>query len=289
MMPEAVIERGIVMRFGINLPAFEQFSDARVVAELAHEAEDAGWDGFFLWDHLQYHRGQLVADPWMALTAIAMRTERIRFGPMVTPLPRRRPWVLARQTATLDRLSGGRLILGVGLGGDWNREYSAFGEPADDKTHAAMLDEGLEVLTGLWSGEPFSHEGAHYTVHDAQFLPTPAQAPRIPIWVAGIWPHKAPLRRAARWDGVFPIAEGGGVTPEQIAEIVAYVRQYRTSDAPFDVVAVGYVGNLEPAAATERLHQYAEAGLTWWQEGFFWHDSMESVRERIRQGPPALG
>lgn len=276
------------MRFGINLPAFEHFSDARVVAELAHEAEDAGWDGFFIWDHLQYQPGQLVADPWVVLTAIAMRTERIRFGPMVTPLARRRPWVLARQTATLDRLSGGRLILGVGLGGDWNHEYSAFGEPADDKTHAAMLDEGLEVLMGLWSGEPISHDGTHYTVHDAQFLPPPAQSPRIPIWVANVWPHKASLRRAARWDGVYPIADEQGITPEQIAEIVTYTRQHRTGDAPFDVVGVGFVGDMEPAAASARLRQFAEAGLTWWQEGFMWGDTVEMVRERIRQGPPKV-
>lgn len=275
------------MHFGINLPAFDQFSDARLVAELAHEAEEAGWDGFFIWDHLQYHPGQLVADPWVALTAIAMRTERLRLGPMVTPLPRRRPWVLARETVTLDRLSNGRLILGVGLGGDWNGEYSAFGEPADDKTHAAMLDEGLEVLAGLWSGEPTTSEGTHYTVKNAQFLPTPQQSPRIPIWVAGMLPNKAPMRRAARWDGYFPIAQGD-ITPEQIAEAASTIRQYRTSDAPFDVVAVGNLGAMEPAAARDRLHQFAEAGLTWWQEGFTWRDSVKQVRERIRQGPPSL-
>src|SRR5579884_3931949 len=146
------------MRYALNLPAFGEFADVRVLAALAREAEDAGWDGFFIWDHIQSERGRSVADPWVALAAIAVKTERIRIGALVTPLPRRRPWKFARETATLDHLSGGRLIVGVGIGGEWYREYSAFGEPVDDKTHAAQLDEGLDVLVGLWSGEPFSYE-----------------------------------------------------------------------------------------------------------------------------------
>jgi alkanesulfonate monooxygenase SsuD/methylene tetrahydromethanopterin reductase-like flavin-dependent oxidoreductase (luciferase family) len=277
------------MRFGINLPAFGAFSDARAVAELALQAEEAGWDGFFLWDHIQSEPGLPVADPWVALTAIALRTERIRFGPLVTPLPRRRPWKLARETATLDQLSNGRLVLGVGIGSErWFKEFSTFGESEDDKIHAAMLDEGLEVLTGLWSGQPFSHEGSHYTVRNAQFLPTPAQSPRIPIWVSGIWPNKAPFRRAARWDGVFPIAEGPRIQPEQVAEMMVYLRQQHTSDAPFDVVAGGYVGDMEPAAAADLLKRYDEAGLTWWLEGFRWNDTLEMASERIKQRPPTV-
>ena len=193
------------MRFAINLPAFHELSDVRALADLAHEAEDAGWDGFFLWDHMQTRPNGPVADPWIALTAIAMKTERIRIGALVTPLPRRRPWKFARETATLDQLSGGRLIVGVGIGGDFWGEYSSFDELPDDKTHAAMLDEALEVVIGLWSGQRFRYEGTHYTIRDVQFLPTPAQSPRIPIWVAGVLPHKAPLRRASRWDGYYPI------------------------------------------------------------------------------------
>lgn len=277
------------MRFGLDLPPFGPLSDARTLAELAREAEDAGWDGFFIWDHMLHEADLPIADPWIALTAIAMSTERIRFGPLVTPLPRRRPWKVAREAATLDRLSNGRLILGVGIGSNrWGREFSTFGESPDDKTHAAMLDEGLDILTGLWSGEPYAYEGQHYSIAEARFQPTPVQSPRIPIWVACMWPNKAPLRRAARWDGVYPIIDGSDFTPDQIREMLAYIRQYRTSDAPFDVTIAGYTGNKDPATVSALLQGYAEAGVTWWQEGFWWTDTPDLVRERIRQGPPKL-
>ncbi|MGH2517712.1 MAG: LLM class flavin-dependent oxidoreductase [Ktedonobacterales bacterium] len=290
------------MRFAINLPQFNAFADPRALADLAREAEDAGWDGFFLWDHMLSVPGIPILDPWVALAAIAMSTERIRIGPIVTPLPRRRPWKVAREAATLDQLSHGRLTLGVGLGWDEWREYSAFGESPNDKTHAAMLDEGLNVMTGLWSGAPFSYSGQHYTVRDAQFLPAPVQSPRIPIWVACLWPNKAPLRRAARWDGVCPILGGPGrqFTPDEVREMLAYIQQHRVadspsrseenreSDAPFDMVLAGYVGNEPAEQAAERLRAYAEAGVTWWQEGFWWDDTPDIARERIRQGPPKL-
>jgi alkanesulfonate monooxygenase SsuD/methylene tetrahydromethanopterin reductase-like flavin-dependent oxidoreductase (luciferase family) len=277
------------MRYALNLPPFGEFADARALADLAREAEEAGWDGFFLWDHILAEPGTPVADPWVALTAIAMSTQRMRIGPLVTPLPRRRPWKLARETATLDRLSNGRLIMGVGIGGDqWFREYSTFGEPVDDKTRAAMLDEGLDVLTGLWSGEPFSYTGHYYTVHEARFLPIPMQAPRIPIWVSGIWPNKAPLRRAALWDGICPIVEGLSVRPNEVSELLAYVRQHRTTSAPFDVVVAGYLGDKDPAVAAARLRSYADAGVTWWQEGFLSRHTLDDVRQRIRQGPPSF-
>jgi alkanesulfonate monooxygenase SsuD/methylene tetrahydromethanopterin reductase-like flavin-dependent oxidoreductase (luciferase family) len=276
------------MRYAINLPAFGEFADVQALASLAQEAEETGWDGFFIWDHIQSEVGMPVADPWVALSVIALKTERIRIGALVTPLPRRRPWKLARETATLDHLSGGRLIVGVGLGGDqWYHEYSTFGEPVDDRTHAAQLDEGLAVLAGLWSGKPFSYEGKYYTVRDALFLPTPIQSPRIPIWVAGIWPNKAPMRRAAHWDGIFPITKDGHtVQPEEVHAMLAYIRQYRSTDAPFDVVVAGYIGKRDPAQAAAVLKRYAEAGVTWWQEGFLGNDTLNDVRKRIQQGPP---
>lgn len=294
------------MRFAINLPQFNAFADPRTLAELAHAAEDAGWDGFFLWDHMLSEPGIPILDPWVTLAAIAMRTERIRIGPLVTPLPRRRPWKVAREAATLDQLSNGRLILGVGLGWDEWREYSAFGEPPADKTHAAMLDEGLDIVTGLWRGEPFSYSGQHYTVRDAQFLPTPAQSPHIPIWVACLWPNKAPMRRAARWDGVCPIfgEPGHQPTPDKVREMLAYIQQHRRADspsrseenrvadpaidAPFDMVLAGYVGEDPAEQAAELLRGFAEAGVTWWQESFWWSDTPDFARERIRQGPPKL-
>lgn len=277
------------MRYAISLPAFNQFTDARALASLAHEAEEAGWDGFFIWDHLQAEPGTPVADPWIVLTAMAMQTERIRIGALITPLPRRHPWKFAREVTTLDHLSQGRLIVGVGIGGDhWFHEFSTFGDTANDKTHAAMLDEGLDVLAGLWSGQPFSYEGQYYTVKNAQFLPTPLQKPRIPIWVAGIWPNKAPLRRAARWDGICPIVDQKALQPEEIRAMLTYIRQYRSSDEPFDVTVAGFVGNQEPAAAKALLTSYAEAGVTWWQEGFYWSDTLHDVRKRIHQGPPTV-
>jgi alkanesulfonate monooxygenase SsuD/methylene tetrahydromethanopterin reductase-like flavin-dependent oxidoreductase (luciferase family) len=277
------------MRFAINLPAFHELSDVRALADLAYEAEDAGWDGFFIWDHMQTRPNGPVADPWIALAAIAMKTARIRIGALVTPLPRRRPWKFARETATLDQLSGGRLIVGVGIGGDFWGEYSAFDELPDDKTHAAMLDEALDVVTGLWSGQRFSYEGTHYTIHDAQFLPTPAQSPRIPIWVAGVLPHKAPLRRASRWDGYYPIhGDGSRIELEEVSEMLTAICQERSSEAPFDVVVAGYVGNMPTDEARELLCAYAGTGVTWWQEGFLPNDSIAAVRARIHQGPPSL-
>jgi alkanesulfonate monooxygenase SsuD/methylene tetrahydromethanopterin reductase-like flavin-dependent oxidoreductase (luciferase family) len=275
------------MRFAINTPNFGEFGDARAMADLAREAEAAGWDGFFLWDHIGHHWPAPTADPWVELSALAMATERIALGTMVTPLPRRRPWKLARETVTLDRLSQGRLILGVGIGTDFAREYSGFGEVAEDKVHGEMLDEALAVLVGLWSGEPFSFSGQHYSVQDARFTPTPLQTPRIPIWVAGVWPHKRPFRRAARWDGVVPLrADEQTPTPDDVRALVAYIHEQRTSTQPFDVTIAGGTGNLDRQAAADQMRALAEAGVTWWQEGFLPDDSIADARARIRQGPP---
>src|SRR5215218_8071647 len=192
------------MKYAIHAPNFATYSDPRALAELAHEAEDAGWDGFFLWDHVFWKvpQPEPVADTWTVLAAMAALTTRIMLGPLITPLPRRRPWTVARQAVTLDHLSGGRVVLGVGIGGDWFGDYSTFGEPAGDREHGEMLDEALAVITGLWTGEAFSYSGRHYTVKEAHFVPRPVQQPRIPIWVAGVWPNKKPFRRAALWDGV---------------------------------------------------------------------------------------
>ena len=190
------------MRFGLYIPCYGDYADPHRMSELARQAEEAGWDGLFISDHLQFQwltpSPQPVGDPWILLTAMAMSTQRIRLGILVTPLARRRPWKLAREAVTLDHLSAGRLILGVGIGGDWLGEYSAFGEPADDHLHGEQLDEGLQVVAGLWSGAPFSFHGAHYHIRDVQFLPPPVQQPRIPIWIAGGWPRKRPFRRAAQ-------------------------------------------------------------------------------------------
>jgi len=284
------------MRFAINLPNFGTYGDARLLAELAREAEDAGWGGFFIWDHVQsFAPGQRVAmvDPWVALAAIAMATSTIKLGPMVTPVPRRRPWKLARECVTLDHLSGGRLILGVGLGDPAVTEFGTFGEETDAHRRAALLDEGLEILAGLWRGEPFSFSGQHFTVKDALCWPPPVQSPRIPIWVAGWWPNRRPMRRGARWDGVFPgkLDERGysWLTPDDVRAVIAYVREHRQTDDPFDVVCGGSTPPDDAARAAEIVAPYAEAGLTWWNEGLSdFRGPLELTRARIRQGPPRL-
>jgi alkanesulfonate monooxygenase SsuD/methylene tetrahydromethanopterin reductase-like flavin-dependent oxidoreductase (luciferase family) len=291
------------MHYGINMPNFG--IDARTLAEMAHEAEGAGWDGFFLWDHMMM--GSMPTnDPWVTLTAIALATERIRIGTMVTPVPRRRPAKLAREAATLDLLANGRLILGVGIGlHQW--EWQEMGEEANTKVRGAMLDEALDLMTAIWSGEPVRHHGMHYTVEvslpdgtTARFLPRPQQQPRIPIWVAGMWPNKPPFRRAARWDGVFPmkaVSEFGkdpAFAPDEIRPVVAYTRAHRASDAPFDVV-VGGVTDLSREGVAHHMADYAEAGATWWMEdispwpyGWDWQGPwpVEAMRARVRQGPP---
>jgi len=299
------------MRYAIDLPPFGPLADIRLLAEVANEAEQAGWDGFFLWDHLVREQAMDVPDTWVALTAIALRAPRLTIGPIVTPLPRRRPAMLARETTTLDRLTDGRFILGVGQGGGAT-EWENLGEVANLKTRAAMLDEGLDLLTKFWSGQPFTHSGAHYTAHgdadpaghvgDIQFLPTPIQQPRIPIWVAGAWPNKAPFRRAARWDGVVPLnatqSFGEMMSPEQTAEIATYIHSQRPPELrgqPFDIAHWGVTSGADLAADRATVFQYAEVGVTWWRENinpwrFGWSGAGEwplaAMRNRIRRGPP---
>ena len=259
------------MRYGVSMPNFGVGLDAATVAQWARAAEEAGWDGFFLWDHLfAFDPGPIHAvDPWIALTAAACATTRIRLGTLVTPLPRRRPVVVARQTVTLDHLSGGRLVLGVGLGaGPYEWDYC--GEEPETTVRAAMLDEHLELLTKLWTGEPVSHEGSHYRLSGPGFTavchPPPLQRPRIPVWVAGTWPRQGPVRRAARWDGVFPMRADHGWTVEDTAGVREAVLAARTAGEPFDIAVPG---DTEPDDDSRHdLRQaHAAAGATWWVEG----------------------
>ena len=257
------------MRFGLYTPCYGDYADPRRMVELAQAAEQAGWNGVFVSDHLQWlaPAPQPVADPWILLAALATVTQRIRLGTLVTPLARRRPWKLAREVVTLDHLSAGRMTLGVGIGGDWIGEYSTFGESADDRLHGEQLDEGLAVLDGLWSGEPFSFSGAHYQISETQFLPRPAQQPRIPIWVGGGWPRKRPVERAARWDGIVPFGHDGPLTPTDIRELAAAIRQEQASDAPFDIVCYATTVSADGIVADATIAEFAEAGVTWWLHG----------------------
>lgn len=291
------------MRYGLSLPPFEQFADPALLARLARDAEEAGWDGFFLWDHmLSRNRETPIADPWVALAAAAMTTHRIRLGTLITPVARRRPWKLARETVTVDRLSGGRVILGVGLGTPPEWEYAAFGEDPGDRIRAQKLDEGLAIIDGLWRGEPFAFAGEHFHLEPPMtFLPRPVQTPRIPIWVAGYWPNKPPIRRAARWDGVCPEAKEGRLSPDDWRDILALIREIRADEAPFEAVHLDCLVHLPPRKAADHIAAYGEAGVTWWIEYITpdafgapryerWPDQVvEKMVARLRQGPSALG
>jgi alkanesulfonate monooxygenase SsuD/methylene tetrahydromethanopterin reductase-like flavin-dependent oxidoreductase (luciferase family) len=227
-----------------------------------------------------------VANTWVTLTAIAGATSRLRIGALVTALPRRRPWQLARETVALDHFSGGRLVVGAGIGGDWWREYSAVGEPADKKAHGAMLDESLDILTGLWSGTPVTYDGTYYKLQDAHFLPASRQTPRIPIWVAGVWPGTRPFRRAARWDGIFPIGRFGDLSPSDIRDMRAYIDAHRTATTPFEVVFGGRANDLPAAERGAHVGGYADAGVTWWLESVWPDVTLSDVQVIIQNGPP---
>jgi alkanesulfonate monooxygenase SsuD/methylene tetrahydromethanopterin reductase-like flavin-dependent oxidoreductase (luciferase family) len=268
------------LRSALYLPIFDALADPAVVARLAAEAEEAGWHGVFVWDQVRWRAPvRQVADPWITLAAIATATQRLRLGPMVTPLARRRPAKVARETATLDRLSGGRLTLGVGLGSDrFANEFSKTGEQLDDRLRGQMLDEALEILTAAWSGAPVHHRGRHYTVDGVQFLPRPVQQPGVPVWTAGFPGNRKPLRRAARHDGFFPANLDH---PDQLAEVVAIITDLRRhSTAPYDF-AVGLPPGSDPAP-------YAAAGATWWLVEFPPDAlSLDLVRGVLRDGPAA--
>lgn len=282
------------MHYGLYIANFGEASYAQTLSDLAVEAEDYGWDGFFLWDHILHDKKQnsAMVDPWIALAAIAMKTKRIKMGTTITPIPRRRPWKLARETVSLDHLSKGRLILGVGIGFPPDAEFENFGEESNEKVRAAKLDEGLEILTGLWKGKPLGYAGQYYHMEKTTFLPSTKQSPRIPIWVGGIWPHKAPFRRAARWDGMIPLTDSasGLPKPEDIRETLAYVKKQRKSGRDsFDVAVVGWTTGINRKNNAAKVDSFAEAGATWWLESLYTaRDSPGKMRKRIRQGPPKL-
>jgi alkanesulfonate monooxygenase SsuD/methylene tetrahydromethanopterin reductase-like flavin-dependent oxidoreductase (luciferase family) len=273
------------MRFGVYVPTSNAY-DVPALTALAAETEAAGWDGFFIWDNIMatFDGTGVLADTTVALTAIALATERIRFGALVTPLPRRRPWKVAKETATLDRLSGGRLVFGAGLGGRW--DTAPVGEFTPARQRARLLDEGLEVLAALWGGEFVDHAGDHFRLDSARILPAPAQRPRIPVWIAGQWPLPAPFQRAARWDGVVPIRAGhtfAGLLPGEIADCVAFVGSHRGAPGPFDVIYFHVTAGRPPGLATE----YEQAGATWWLESTFpLTETLAEFRRRVHAGPP---
>jgi len=268
------------IKLGIIITA----GDPRTAAELAALAEQLGWDGAFTWDAIAI--GSMdVYDPWVVLAAMAMRTERVRLGAIVTPPARRRPWKLAREAMTLDRLSNGRLILPVGLGALYDAAFANVGEPTDIRIRAERLDESLAILDGLWSGEPFAFDGTHYRFGELTFRPTPVQRPRVPIWIVGAWPHERSMRRSLRWDGVYAQVEGvSGI--RAIADWAEREWPAATRDRPWDIVAEGRTPTDDRAAATATVAEHDAAGATWWIESDWETMSVDAVRARIEAGPP---
>jgi hypothetical protein len=282
------------MKYGFIIPR----GDVHTIPELAEKVEAAGWDAVFIPDCISIETEQYPAtewyDPWVLLAVIAVRTRRVRFGTMLTPLSRRRPWKVARETVTLDHLSNGRLILPVGLGaaGD-DAGFYKVGEAMDRKTRAKLLDESLEIITGLWSGQQFSYEGEHYHVRGMTLLPPPVQSPRIPIWVVGAWPRAKSMRRVLLYDGLLPnkldqdgrLAE---IAPADIQAMKTYIDEHRTSDIPFDIVWEGRTPGEDREKGAAIVRKWQEAGATWWLEAMWESDvTMDDVRERIEQGPPS--
>jgi alkanesulfonate monooxygenase SsuD/methylene tetrahydromethanopterin reductase-like flavin-dependent oxidoreductase (luciferase family) len=280
------------MRYGMIVSS----GNVRDLVEMACEAESAGWDAVFVADALGIEAKGFPAsawfDPWIALSAIAVRTERIQIGTLLTPPSRRRPWKLAREVATLDHLSNGRVILSVGLGAaDSDGGFYKVGEAMDLKARARLLDESLDIVAGLWSGLPLHYEGEHYHVDGMTMLPPPVQQPRVPIWVVGVWPKEKSMRRALRWDGIIAQRYGASpgdarLKPDEVRAIKTYIDERREAATPFDILAGGATLGKSRKRAAEIVRPYLEAGATWWVEEVW--GSEDKVRARIRQGPPRV-
>ena len=292
------------MRSAIYAPIYGDYGeDPMRLITLAEAAENAGYDGFFIWDHLALEPdGQLeIVDATIILGALAAATSTIKLGPLITPLARRRPWKVSKEVATLDRLSNGRLVFGVGLGEPAELEFGAFGEDTSGRGRAERLDEGLDLLDQFLSGKAVTYHGKHYTISNASLMPPPLQQPRPPIWIAASLPARAGLRRAVKWDGCFPVKvpksivagevtsvpwDQWWVSPQDFADVVATIKQSRGELDNYALVATGLTEHDDRNTANAKLAAYAAAGATWWLE---WIDdsvgSFERTLEFVRRGP----
>jgi hypothetical protein len=274
------------VNYGFVLPV----TDPRNVIELSAEAEKAGWDGVFVAEMIY------GPDAWVTLAGAAMHTERIKLGTMLSPVARMRPWKIASETATLDRISNGRVILAVGLGA-LETGYAEYGEVTDRKTRVELTEETLQIVTSLWKGEPFSFHGKHYQV-DITNLDKgmrdweirPVQTPHIPIWHAGTWPAGPSMRRALKYDGLLPnvFLDGrhASLTPEALAGMRALANETRGTDTPYDIIVEGESQANDPAEI-EKMTAWEQAGATWWIESSWSkQDDLDFLRTRITAGPP---
>ena len=282
-MPGGAGPRVLAVRHGLYFPPFGELADPELVVRLAGQAERRGWDGVFLWDHMIRPPGdpQEIADPWILLAAVAGATTHLRIGAMITPLARRRPQKVARETVTLDHLSRGRLVVGVGLGVNSGGELERFGECTDEPARGAMLDEALDLLFALWSGQEVHHRGRYFTADGVRFLPTPWQQPRIPVWGAAVGGRRrpAPLQRAARLDGVFPVH----TTIEEFRDMVNDLRTLRGTLDGYDIAA-----EVAPDADDALLAAFEQAGATWIMHSFPLHTKAEAMAKAIERGPQTL-
>lgn len=280
----------MAVQYAIGVPNVGPYVDVALKGNLAARAEAAGWDGFFVWDHLLYHDPCWpVIDPWIAITCAAAATRSVRLGVLMAALPRYRPWRLAKTVATLDQLTGGRMIFGAGLG-SIPAEYDAFGEDPTPRVRAERLDESLRVIDLAWKAKPFACHGEHLHVDAPAMLPSPVQEPRVPVWIGGRWPARSPFVRAAKWDGVMPthrdFPHGTMMLPDHLAEIVDFVTTIRASSDPFDVVMEGQSDG-DPDRADEQVRAYVDVGLTWWIEKLgWWRGDLNENLRRLEQGPP---
>lgn len=282
------------MKYGLDLASAGAAGDARTMGELAHIAEESGWDGIFLEDYIvwQSHPDMPTYDPWIAMAAMALRTQRVRLGTMVTPVARRRPWKLAQELVTLDHLSNGRMILGIGLGDTSESpggvsSFANFGEELDPKQRARMLDEGIEVITRIWRGKPFTFTGEFYNVQEAQVLPKPIQQPRIPIWVGGGYPNRGPVERALRWDGsCLYKQQGHWMQPEDVRSLKERVIARRGTADGYDITVGGAERWEDEKQQRAYMESIAAEGVTWWHE-YIPADAgdFEVLRKRIERGP----
>lgn len=286
------------MRYAVNLPVIGEYADPRALVMLAQDAERAGWDAVFVWDSLVFdvQTRPPVSDPWIVLAAIAAKTERVKIGTMIAQLARRRPWKVAREVVTLDHLSAGRMILGVGLGFSGGAEFEQFGEDGDARVRADKLDECLTIVHGLCTGEPFAFTGEHYRVRETTFLPRPVQG-QVPVWVAGYWPNKRPFRRAARWQGAAPVEidirdDGFSIlasSPQSARTMIEYITRHRTGDGPYDVIVSRTLPS-DPGERTELISAYESVGVTWILRDMLpWETSLQAAVGIIRAGPLGEG